>query len=58
MEKQQQITAELEQQVKEVESNFMFAKFTAPLRLVIVWMKGVNKKLQELEQQQGGQTNG
>ncbi|MCG7500048.1 hypothetical protein MHO82_24600 [Vibrio sp. Of7-15] len=58
MKKQQQITEELEKQVKEAASNFMFAKFTAPLRLVIVWMKGVNEKLQELEQQQGGQTNG
>ena len=58
MDKQNRITQELEKQVKDAESNFMLKQFMAPLRLVIVWMKGVNEKLQELEQQQGGQTNG
>lgn len=58
MDKQNRITQELEKQVKAAEGNFMLKQFMAPLRLVIVWMKGVNEKLQELEQQQGGQTNG
>lgn len=50
MDELKQITSELESEVTAVKSNMFTAKIMAPLRLVLVWMNGVNQKLIELEQ--------
>ncbi|MGF1786460.1 hypothetical protein L4D00_11750 [Photobacterium swingsii] len=50
----QKITDELAQEVEQAKGNMFAGKIIAPLRLVLVWMQGVNKKLSELEQRSGG----
>lgn len=50
----QKITDELAQEVEQAKGNMFAGKILAPLRLVLVWMQGVNKKLSELEQRSGG----
>jgi len=52
------ITLELENEVKKAQGNMFASKLIAPLRLVLVWMNGVNQKLAELEQRSGGHFNG
>jgi hypothetical protein len=49
------ITLELENEVQKAKGNMFASKLIAPLRLVLVWMNGVNQKLAELEQRGGGQ---
>ncbi|MCW8330886.1 hypothetical protein MD588_19005 [Photobacterium sp. SDRW27] len=46
----EKITAELQQELDKAKGNMFIAKVVAPLRLVLVWMNGVNQKLMELEQ--------
>lgn len=50
----QKITDELAQEVEQAKGSMFAGKIIAPLRLVLVWMQGVNKKLSELEQRSGG----
>ncbi|WP_167390974.1 hypothetical protein [Vibrio hangzhouensis] len=49
MEKAQQITEQLEQEVNKASSNPFTKKLMAPLRLCLVWMRLTNERLQELE---------
>jgi hypothetical protein len=49
LEKAQQITEQLEQEVKQASSNPFAKKLMAPLRLCLVWMKLTNERLQQLE---------
>ncbi|MGF1702513.1 hypothetical protein L4D09_19650 [Photobacterium makurazakiensis] len=44
------ITAELKAELDKAKGNMFINKVLAPLRLVLVWMNGVNQKLIELEQ--------
>ncbi|EAS44818.1 MULTISPECIES: hypothetical protein [Photobacterium] len=48
------ITVELDKEVQKAKGNMFASKLIAPLRLVLVWMNGVNQKLAELEQRGGG----
>ncbi|MGR5149664.1 hypothetical protein ACQKP8_24340 [Photobacterium alginatilyticum] len=45
-----QITSELQQELDKAKGNMFVKKVLAPLRLILVWMNGVNEKLTELEQ--------
>ncbi|WP_172635987.1 hypothetical protein [Photobacterium profundum] len=58
MNKLKGITLELEEEVKKAKGSMFASKLIAPLRLVLVWMNGVNQKLAELEQRSGGHLNG
>lgn len=51
MEKAQQITDELELEVKNASKNPFAGKLIAPLRLFLVWMKLTNQRLAEIEAQ-------
>ncbi|EHT4939545.1 hypothetical protein ABMX69_06825 [Vibrio vulnificus] len=51
MEKQNQITQELEQQINVVGKNPFAKGFVAPLRLLMVWIKNTNARLDAMEKQ-------
>ncbi|MGF1736722.1 hypothetical protein [Photobacterium satsumensis] len=50
MEELNQITDQLKSEVTKAAKNPFASKIMSPLRLVLVWMQGVNNKLMELEQ--------
>ncbi|WP_162845561.1 hypothetical protein [Photobacterium gaetbulicola] len=50
MEELNKITDQLKGEVAKANSNPFASKIMAPIRLVLVWMEGVNNKLMELEQ--------
>ena len=50
MEELNQITDQLKNEVAKAKGNPFASKIISPLRLVLVWMQGVNDKLIELEQ--------
>ncbi|MGR2767369.1 MULTISPECIES: hypothetical protein [Photobacterium] len=50
MDKLNQITEQLQGEVDKAARNPFASKVMTPLRLVLVWMNGVNEKLSELEQ--------
>ena len=50
MEELNQITDQLKKEVTKASKNPFAGKIMSPLRLVLVWMNGVNQKLTELEQ--------
>ncbi|MGF1723617.1 hypothetical protein [Photobacterium nomapromontoriensis] len=50
MDELNQITEQLSGEVKKASGNPFAKNLIAPLRLVLVWMHGVNQKLMELEQ--------
>ncbi|EGA69588.1 hypothetical protein VISI1226_13738 [Vibrio sinaloensis DSM 21326] len=58
MEKAQQITEQLEKEVKAHSLNPFASKLMAPLRLFLVWMRLTNDRIQELEAQLEGALNG
>ncbi|MDN2481121.1 hypothetical protein [Vibrio agarivorans] len=45
------VTAEIEKEVQKASGNMMLKAFSAPLRLLVVWMKQTNARLLELENQ-------
>ncbi|QIA63327.1 hypothetical protein GT360_07255 [Vibrio astriarenae] len=45
------ITAEIEKEIQKASGHMMLKAFTAPLRLLVVWMKQTNERLLELETQ-------
>lgn len=49
MEKQKQIAKELEQQINEAGKNPFAKGFIAPLRLLMVWIKNTNERLDSME---------
>lgn len=51
MNKAQEITQELEQEVQSASKNPFAGKLIAPLRLFLVWMKLTNQRLAEIEAQ-------
>ncbi|BDU42886.1 hypothetical protein [Vibrio nigripulchritudo] len=53
MNKQAQTTSEIEKEINKVTKNPFAKAFTAPLRLLVVWMKATNDRLDKLEQQAG-----
>ncbi|GAL02942.1 hypothetical protein ACFFLZ_06370 [Photobacterium aphoticum] len=55
MEELKQITEQLSGEVKKASSNPFTKKVVTPLRLMLAWMHGVNRKLGELE---GGNNHG
>ncbi|EJN6717067.1 hypothetical protein NQO50_003418 [Vibrio vulnificus] len=58
MEKANQITDQLEQEVQSASKNPFAGKLIAPLRLFLVWMRLTNERLAQLESQLNGVVNG
>ncbi|WP_169753958.1 hypothetical protein [Photobacterium aquae] len=50
MDELNQITEQLRGEVDAASKNPFASKVMAPIRLMLVWMEGVNRKLSELEQ--------
>ncbi len=53
MNKQALTTSEIENEINKITKSPFVKAFTAPLRLLVVWMRDTNERLDKLEQQSG-----